>query len=102
MVVTLSVKAETKPAQPFKELMFEDLQVGSGAEVKSGNDISAHYTGTLASNDEKFDSSYDRDDPLKFPVKISNAKQCLNSSESRIYRNVFLILFHSNVRVNVV
>ena len=36
-------------------------------EVKSGDTISIHYTGTLASG-VKFDSSYDRAEPFKFQI----------------------------------
>ena len=39
---------------------------GTGEEVKAGDKIDAHYSGTLASNGQKFDSSYDRGQPLTF------------------------------------
>ena len=35
---------------------------------KAGDTIAVHYSGTLASNGEKFDASYDRGDPLTFTV----------------------------------
>jgi FKBP-type peptidyl-prolyl cis-trans isomerase len=38
------------------ELMIEDLIVGTGKEVKSGDVITVHYTGWLA-NGTEFDSS---------------------------------------------
>ena len=41
---------------------------GTGAEVKAGDTISAHYTGKLQSNGQKFDSSHDRNKPLDFKV----------------------------------
>ena len=41
---------------------------GTGEEVKAGDKIDAHYSGTLASNGQKFDSSYDRGQPLTFVV----------------------------------
>ena len=49
------------------DLQIEDLKVGEGTEVKSGDNISIHYLGTLE-NGTKFDSSYDRGEP--FEVKI--------------------------------
>ena len=41
---------------------------GTGAVVQAGQKIKAHYAGTLESNGKKFDSSYDRGQPLEFVV----------------------------------
>lgn len=41
------------------ELKIEDIKVGEGTAVKSGDTIRIHYIGTLT-NGTKFDSSYDR------------------------------------------
>jgi hypothetical protein len=40
-------------------LKYVDIKVGSGAAVKSGQTVTANYTGWLASTCQKFDSSYD-------------------------------------------
>ena len=48
-------------------LKIEDLKAGSGPEVKDGDTVVMHYTGWLT-DDTKFDSSYDRDQP--FEAKI--------------------------------
>jgi len=48
-------------------LTIEELVVGSGAEAKSGQSVSVHYTGWLTSG-KKFDSSKDRGDPFVFPL----------------------------------
>ena len=48
-------------------LVMEELVVGTGAEAKSGQDVSVHYTGWLT-NGKKFDSSKDRGDPFVFPL----------------------------------
>ncbi|MFO0596267.1 MAG: FKBP-type peptidyl-prolyl cis-trans isomerase [Myxococcaceae bacterium] len=48
-------------------LQIEDLQVGTGAEAKSGKPVSVHYTGTLT-NGKKFDSSRDRNSPFEFQL----------------------------------
>lgn len=37
-------------------------------KTKSGDSINVHYRGTLASNGEQFDASYDRGQPLSFVV----------------------------------
>jgi len=43
---------------------------GKGDKPKAGNTISAHYTGRLLSNNKKFDSSYDRGEPIKFEIGV--------------------------------
>jgi peptidylprolyl isomerase len=43
---------------------------GEGKPPRAGTKISAHYTGRLLSNNQKFDSSYDRGEPLKFEVGV--------------------------------
>ena len=41
---------------------------GQGPTPAQGTKISVHYTGRLLENDRKFDSSYDRGEPIQFPV----------------------------------
>jgi FKBP-type peptidyl-prolyl cis-trans isomerase FkpA len=48
-------------------LQIEELQVGTGAEAKSGKSVAVHYTGTLT-NGKKFDSSHDRHEPFEFQL----------------------------------
>ncbi|PFH54972.1 hypothetical protein XA68_11283 [Ophiocordyceps unilateralis] len=50
-----------------KELEIEvTLPVECDRKTKKGDDLSIHYSGTLESSGEKFDSSYDRNQPLTF------------------------------------
>jgi FKBP-type peptidyl-prolyl cis-trans isomerase FkpA len=51
-------------ADPLK---IEDLVAGNGAEAKSGQMVSVHYTGWLT-NGKKFDSSVDRGQPFEFKL----------------------------------
>ena len=44
-----------------------DLRAGTGAECKSGDSVTVHYTGTL-DDGTKFDSSRDRGQPFSFPL----------------------------------
>jgi len=48
-------------------LKYEDMKVGDGAQPKTGQTVSVHYTGWLT-NGTKFDSSVDRGKPFEFAL----------------------------------
>ena len=50
-----------------KGLKIEDIKVGTGKEVKSGDTVVIHYLGTLTDG-TKFDSSYDRGKPFETQI----------------------------------
>mgnify|MGYP001596600631 CR=1 FL=1 len=50
-------------------LQIQDTVVGTGKEAKAGDAISVHYVGMLQSG-QKFDSSYDRNQPAVFTVGV--------------------------------
>ena len=50
------------------DLVLEDITVGDGAEATSGTSIAAHYVGVVWSTGQQFDSSYDRGEPIEFPL----------------------------------
>jgi FKBP-type peptidyl-prolyl cis-trans isomerase len=49
------------------QLQIEDILEGIGEEVKNGDTISVHYTGTLLDG-TKFDSSLDKGEPFTFTI----------------------------------
>ena len=53
---------------PPTELEVTDLAVGEGAEAKAGSQVSVHYVGVAHSTGEEFDASYNRGEPLDFPL----------------------------------
>ena len=57
-------KATTTPSG----LKYTDTVVGTGASPSLTQSVTVHYTGKLASNGTKFDSSLDRGQPATFPM----------------------------------
>jgi FKBP-type peptidyl-prolyl cis-trans isomerase len=66
--VNVTIKP-TKMDNNQTELKIEDIQEGTGPEVKSGDTITIHYLGTLEDG-TKFDSSYDRGEPFKTQIGV--------------------------------
>jgi hypothetical protein len=54
-----------KPVTTPSGLQYWDLKVGTGEVAASGDIVRVHYTGWLTDG-TKFDSSYDRKEPLRF------------------------------------
>jgi peptidylprolyl isomerase len=50
------------------DLIIEDIIVGDGREALAGTMIDVHYVGVAASSGEQFDASWDRGEPLSFPL----------------------------------
>lgn len=66
---TATTSPKTTPKPIDNSLKIQDLIVGTGAEAKSGKNITVSYVGTLQ-NGTKFDSSYDRNEPFEFTLGI--------------------------------
>lgn len=49
---------------------IEDIKVGEGKELKTGDTATFHYVGTLKSNGNKFDSSRDRGQPFTTQIGV--------------------------------
>jgi hypothetical protein len=63
-LITLGLVSCTKKGAALKS---EDLILGQGAEAKSGQRVTVHYTGWLTDG-KKFDSSLDRKQPFQFQL----------------------------------
>jgi peptidylprolyl isomerase len=53
---------------PPQELETKDLEEGSGAEAKSGDQVTVHYVGVTYKNGKEFDASWDRGEAYPFPL----------------------------------
>jgi peptidylprolyl isomerase len=49
-------------------LAYIEVKEGTGAAAKAGDNVSVHYIGRLFDGGKKFDSSYDRGQPIDFKV----------------------------------
>jgi peptidylprolyl isomerase len=70
-VSTASSIPEVTPIQTEKTpegLIIETIKEGSGDTALKGTKAKIHYTGWLASDGKKLDSSLDRDAPFEFPL----------------------------------
>lgn len=56
------------PVSNVETLQKVDLVEGTGAEVKPGATVTAHYTGAVASDGTIFQSSLDRGEPIPFSL----------------------------------
>lgn len=65
----------TKPEIEFpdgpapSELAITDVVVGDGSVAKPGDTVEVHYVGVEYDTGEEFDSSWDRDESIAFPLR---------------------------------
>ena len=64
--VPAGLPAAVGPVQTAFSLRYVDAVVGTGAPAQPGDYLTVHYTGWLASDGTKFDSSLDRGQPFTF------------------------------------
>jgi FKBP-type peptidyl-prolyl cis-trans isomerase len=63
-----STKVTGKAKSTSSGLQYWDLKQGTGATASTGKTVSVHYTGWLAKDGKKFDSSVDRGQPFMFQL----------------------------------
>jgi peptidylprolyl isomerase len=61
-------KIEVPEGAPPAGLQIDDLKVGDGATAAAGDTVTVHYVGVNYSNGEEFDASWDRGEPITFPL----------------------------------
>jgi peptidylprolyl isomerase len=55
--------------EPPTELEVTDLTVGDGQEAQPGDRVLVHYVGVDFESGEEFDSSWNRGEPIEFPLR---------------------------------
>ena len=50
-------------------LQIEDLVVGEGTEASAGATVLVHYVGVDFASGEEFDASWNRGEPIEFPLR---------------------------------
>src|SRR6266568_2419583 len=78
LLAAVSARAQNDNSSPTKVtgkgkstssgLQYWDLKEGTGATASAGKTVSVHYTGWLAKDGKKFDSSVDRGQPFMFQL----------------------------------
>lgn len=61
-------KVTVPKGAPPKKLEIKELEAGTGAEAKAGDEISVQYVGVDYKSGEEFDASWDRGEPFPFTL----------------------------------
>ena len=70
----ISADLATKPevpkptGEPPAELVTDDVVTGEGKAARPGDHVTVHYVGVSHSTGKQFDSSWDRGEPVEFPL----------------------------------
>jgi peptidylprolyl isomerase len=60
---------EFQDGPPPAELVITDLVVGDGPAAQPGGQVTVHYVGVDYGTGEQFDASWDRGEPIAFPLR---------------------------------
>eukprot|EP00927_Polykrikos_kofoidii_P070356 TRINITY_DN664_c0_g1_i1.p1 TRINITY_DN664_c0_g1~~TRINITY_DN664_c0_g1_i1.p1 ORF type:complete len:352 (-),score=40.26 TRINITY_DN664_c0_g1_i1:25-951(-) len=73
---TLTFTITLKSCEPAPKLVIKTQTLGDGKTFpKKGDNLTMHYTGTLAATGAKFDSSLDRGTPFSFRIGVGQVIQ---------------------------
>ncbi|HET7052597.1 MAG TPA: FKBP-type peptidyl-prolyl cis-trans isomerase [Solirubrobacterales bacterium] len=61
-------KVTVPKGAPPKKLESKEIEAGSGAEAKSGDEVTVQYVGVDYKNGKEFDSSWSRNEPFTFTL----------------------------------
>lgn len=61
-------KVTVPKGAPPKKLEIKEIEEGSGAEAKSGDEVTVQYVGVDYKNGQEFDSSWSRSEPFSFSL----------------------------------
>jgi peptidylprolyl isomerase len=61
-------KVTAPTGAPPKKLEIKELEEGSGAEAKAGDEVTVQYVGVNYKNGKEFDSSWSRSEPFSFTL----------------------------------
>lgn len=67
--MTEKPEIEFQDGPPPIELVVTDLVAGEGAEAQPGGKVTVHYVGVDYETGEQFDASWDRGEPIAFPLR---------------------------------
>jgi len=61
-------KVAAPSSAPPQQLEVKDLEDGTGAEAKAGDEVTVQYVGVNYKSGKEFDASWDRGEPFTFPL----------------------------------
>ena len=61
-------KVTVPKGAPPKKLVVKEIEEGTGAEAKSGDEVTVQYVGVGYKTEEEFDSSWSRNEPFPFTL----------------------------------
>jgi peptidylprolyl isomerase len=67
-MATSKPEVDFPEGQPPTDLQITDIWEGDGKVARAGDSVRVHYVGVAYSTGEEFDASWDRGEPLEFPL----------------------------------